>query len=207
MNAVIYSRVSSEGQDNQRQILNLKRIADEKNWLVKRTFQEKVSGTVKANNRPEFNSMITYVEKNNINLVLISEVSRIGRKVIDVLNNVEKLHEKGIGLYIQQFNIVTFQDSKEDPIAKMLLQMLSIGAEMENRMRRDRQIEGIKLAKLNQKYHGRQKGARGNPADLLGKYKDVADLLDKSNLSLRRIASITGRSINTVRKVKIISEI
>lgn len=202
MDVVIYSRVSSQGQDNQRQIVNLKHISEERNWTVKRIFQEKVSGTVKAKLRPEFNSMIRYVEGAGIKLVLISEVSRIGRRVVDVLNNVEMLHQKGIGLFIQQFNIITFQDGKEDPVAKMLLQMLSIGAEMENNIRRDRQKEGIQIAKINGKYTGRKNGARANSGNLLEKYQDVADLLKKSDLSIRRVAQITNRSINTVRKVK-----
>ncbi len=207
MKTVIYTRVSSQSQDNQRQILNLKRIADEKNWKMKRTFQEKVSGTTRANSRSEFYKMIQYIENNSIDLVLISEVSRIGRRVLDVLNSVELLHKKHTGIFIQQFNIITFQDGKEDPIAKMLLQMLSIGAEMENSMRKNRQLEGIQLAKLNQKYKGRQKGAKATPSNLLEKYSDVYDLIKKSDLSLRRIAQITEHSINTVRKIRNIASL
>jgi len=37
---------------------------------------------------------------------------------------------------------------------------------------------------------------------LLKKYPNISDMLDKSNLSLRRIAGITGHSVNTVRKIK-----
>jgi len=136
---------------------------------------------------------------------MISEVSRIGRKVVDVLTSVELLHEKGIGLYIQQFNIITYQNGKEDTIAKMLLQMLSIGAEMENNLRKERQMEGIKLAQMNGKYTGRKIGARTNSESLLNKYKDITDLLMKSDLSLRRIAQITNHSINTVRKIHTLS--
>lgn len=197
----IYSRVSSHTQNNERQILYLKQIADDRGLMVKRVFQEKVSGTTKADSRPEFKNMIQYLERTGIKLVLISEVSRIGRRVVDVLNNVEMLHEKGVGIFIQQFNIVTFKDKKEDPVAKMLLQMLSIGAEMENSLRRDRQTEGIQLAKLINKYQGRKMGAKADPRSLLEKYKDIVDLLGKSELSLRRISSITGHSINTVRKI------
>lgn len=204
---VIYTRVSSQSQDNQRQVLNLTRIADEKNWMVKRTFQEKVSGTTRANSRTEFYKMIQYIENNNIDLVMISEVSRIGRRVLDVLNSVDLLHKKHTGVFIQQFNIITFQDGKEDPIAKMLLQTLSIGAEMENSMRKNRQLEGIQLAKLNQKYKGRKNGAKADPTILLKKYLDVTELLKKSDLSLRRIAQITNHSINTVRKVSKLSNI
>lgn len=196
-----YCRVSSSSQNNERQILNLKQIAEDRGWLVKRVFQEKVSGATKADSRPEFKNMIEYLERTGIKLVLISEVSRIGRRVVDVLNNVEMLHGKGVGLFIQQFNIITFKDGKEDPVAKMLLQMLSIGAEMENNLRRTRQFEGIQVAKISGKYTGRKNGAKARPDDLLRKYSDVVDLLEKSDLSLRRVAQITNRSINTVRKV------
>jgi DNA invertase Pin-like site-specific DNA recombinase len=89
----------------------------------------------------------------------------------------------------------------------MLLQMLSIGAEMENNQRKIRQREGIKLVQAKNIYTGRKRGAKTSPPKLMFKYRDVADLLDKSELSVRRIAGITGHSINTVRKVKQIKEL
>ena len=82
------------------------------------------------------------------NEISAAEISRLGRRVVDVLNFVELLHEKGIALYIQQFNMLTMENGKENPVAKMLLQMLSIGAEMENNQRKIRQYEGIQLAKI-----------------------------------------------------------
>jgi DNA invertase Pin-like site-specific DNA recombinase len=202
MEAIIYSRVSSESQDNERQIINLKQVAEQKGWHVRRTFQEKISGTIKSGSRNEFKSLLEYIERSSIQVIMTSEISRIGRRVVDVLNFVELLHEKGIALYIQQFNMLTMENGRENPIAKMLLQMLSIGAEMENNQRKIRQFEGIKLAQMKNIYAGRQKGAKTTPAKLVSKYKNVADLLDKSELSVRRIAGITGHSINTVRKIK-----
>ncbi len=207
MEAIIYSRVSSESQDNERQIINLKQVADQKGWHVRRTFQEKISGTIKSGSRNEFKSLLEYIERSPIQVIMTSEISRIGRRVVDVLNFVEQLHEKGIALYIQQFNMLTMENGRENPIAKMLLQMLSIGAEMENNQRKIRQFEGIKLAQMKNIYAGRQKGAKTTPAKLVSKYKNVADLLDKSELSVRRIAGITGHSINTVRKVKQLKDI
>jgi DNA invertase Pin-like site-specific DNA recombinase len=202
MEAIIYSRVSSESQDNERQIINLKQVAEQKGWHVRRTFQEKISGTIKSRSRNEFKSLLEYIERSPTQVIMTSEISRIGRRVVDVLNFVELLHEKGIALYIQQFNMLTFENGKENPIAKMLLQMLSIGAEMENNQRKIRQFEGIKLAQMKNIYTGRKKGAKTSPSKLVSKYKNVADLLDKSELSVRRIAGITGHSINTVRKIK-----
>ena len=98
--------------------------------------------------------------------------------------------------------MLTMENGKENPVAKMLLQMLSIGAEMENSQRKIRQNEGIQLAKINGVYNGRVNGAKSNPSVLMNKYQNISDLLDKSDLSVRRIARITGHSINTVRKIK-----
>lgn len=202
MEAIIWSRVSSQSQDNKRQISNLKQVAVEKGWDVIRVFEEKVSGTVKSTDRKAFNKILEYTEQNGIRLVLISEISRIGRKVVDILTVVDTLHKRGIALYVQQFNMVSMQDGKENPVVMLLLQMMSVGAEMENNLRKTRQAEGIAIAKLQQKYSGRQAGSAANTEKQLQKYSDVVDLIQKSDLSIRRIASISGRSINTVRKVK-----
>jgi DNA invertase Pin-like site-specific DNA recombinase len=202
MEAVIWSRVSSQSQDNQRQISSMKKVAEEKNWIVKRVFSETVSGTISNSERKVFNQLLEYCNHNDIKLVLISEISRIGRKVVDILTVVDTLHRNGIALYVQQFNMVSMQDGKENPIVMLLLQMMSVGAEMENNLRKTRQAEGIAIAKLQQKYSGRKTGAVGNKENLLQKYADVVDLIQKSDLSIRRISSISGRSINTVRKVK-----
>lgn len=207
MEVIIYSRVSTQTQDNERQIVNLKEVAQNRGWHVRRVFQEKISGTTETGTRNEFKSLIDYLEKTPVDIVMISEISRIARRVVIVLNFVELLHEKGIALYIQQFNMLTHENGQENPIAKMLLQMLSIGAEMENNQRKIRQREGIKLAQMKNIYAGRKKGAKSSPSKLILKYKNVADLLDKSDLSVRRIAGITGHSINTVRKVKQLKEI
>jgi DNA invertase Pin-like site-specific DNA recombinase len=169
-------------------------------------FQEKISGTTETGARNEFKSLIDYLERTPVDIVMVSEISRIARRVVIVLNFVELLHKKGIALYIQQFNMLTLENGQENPIAKMLLQMLSIGAEMENNQRKIRQKEGIKLAQMKKIYTGRKKGAKTSPSKLMLKYRNIADLLNKSELSVRRIAGITGHSINTVRKVKQLKE-
>lgn len=202
MDVIIWSRVSSQSQDNQRQILNLKHIAVEKGWNVKRVFQETVSGTVKTTDRKEFNKLLEYVDLHDIKLVLVSEISRIGRRVVDILTTVDTFHKRGIAIYVQQFNMLSQQDGKENPMVMMLLQMLSIGAEMENNHRKIRQSEGIAIAKLQNRYIGRKTGSRANKEKMLKKYSDVVDLIKKSDLSIRRVAGITKRSINTVIKVK-----
>ena len=202
MNAIIWSRVSSNSQDNQRQILNLKQVAIEKGWTVKRVFQETVSGTVKTTERKEFAKLLEYVISNDIKIIEVSEISRIGRRVVDILSVVDNFHKHGIAIYVQQFNMLSLQDNKENPMVMMLLQMLSIGAELENNQRKIRQREGIELAKMKNKYNGRKAGSIGDKQKQLTKYANVVDLLKQSKLSIRRVASITGISINTVINVK-----
>ena len=77
---------------------------------------------------------------------------------------------------------------------------------MENNLRKARQHEGIQIAKIRQVYKGRINGAKSNPSVLPNKYQNITDLLDKSDLSVRRIAGITEHSVNTVRKIKQLKE-
>ncbi|MGE0077502.1 MAG: recombinase family protein [Bacteroidales bacterium] len=202
MDVVCYVRKSTEDQNWERQLVNLKEIAEEKGWTMVRTFSESISGTTKANSRREFTEMLKYAEVKGIKLIMLSEVSRLGRRVTDILNTIELLHEKGIALYIQQFNMISLEDGKENPTVKLLCQMMSIGAELENNLRKERQREGIAIAKVQNKYCGRKEGAVADKDNLFKKYRNILDLLDKSELSIRRIATITGHSINTVRRIK-----
>jgi DNA invertase Pin-like site-specific DNA recombinase len=185
----------------------LQATAKSKGWKVRRVFSEKVSGTSKVESRTELVKAIEYAKENNIKILATSELSRLGRKVLPILKLVDLLHQNGIGVYIEQFNMLSMEDNKENMSMKILLQVLAIGAELENDARKTRQIQGIKLAKINGVYTGRKLNAKADPGKLLKKYSDVVDLLKSSDLSLRRIASITGRSINTVRKVKSLIEL
>lgn len=203
MNVVAYLRCSTAGQEVQRQKENLEAIARDKGWTLKRTFAEKISGTVKADERREFRALLTYVKDTGIKLVMVSEISRLGRRVVDVLNTIETLHSNGVSLYVQQYGMCSLdKDGRENPTVKLLMQMLSIGSEMENNLRKERQRQGIAIAKANGKYQGRSRGSVSKPESFAVKYKDVANLLLNSKLSLNEIAKVTRRSINTVRKVK-----
>jgi len=66
---------------------------------------------------------------------------------------------------------------------------------MENNLRKERQREGIQIAKLQRKYAGRKVGAVANKEKILQKYSDVVDLLEKSELSIRRIADISQTGV------------
>ena len=97
--------------------------------------------------------------------------------------------------------MLTMTNGKENSVEKMLHQMLSISAEMESSQRKIRQHKGIQLAMIKGVYNGRVSVAKSNPSALLTKYQNISDLYYKSELSVRRIAGITGHSFNTVHKI------
>ena len=105
--------------------------------------------------------------------------------------------------YDKKNNMISFENGKENAMVALLLQVLSIGSQMENELRKERQRQGIELRKLKGGgYSGRKPGAKANKDKILDKYKDVVDLIDTKQISLRRISAITNRSVNTVRKVE-----
>jgi DNA invertase Pin-like site-specific DNA recombinase len=85
--AVIYSRVSSLGerQSNERQIEDLKILAKQKNYTIEKIYEEKISGAKKNVERPILTECLEYCFSKNIRILLISELSRLGRNVDEVL--------------------------------------------------------------------------------------------------------------------------
>ena len=124
------------------------------------------------------------------------------------MTTLEELHEVGVALYVQQYNMLSLQeDKKENPIVMMLFGQLALGAYMENTLRKERQTEGIKMARLRNPdlYSGKKRGVKMSKDKLIERHSDIDELLNNSSLSLRKIAGITGKSINTVRKVRTIN--
>ena len=87
--AVIYSRVSSLGerQSNERQIEDLKILGKQKNYTIEKIYEEKISGAKKNAERPILTECLEYCISNNVKILLISELSRLGRDVDEVLKN------------------------------------------------------------------------------------------------------------------------
>lgn len=151
--------------------------------------------------------------KQNIDTIIVSEVSRIGRKMLSVLKFIERCNEKGINIQIDnpQLNtlIVNSQGIKEEnPIAKMLLGLLSSFAEMELKQTMIRLNSGRAKYVRDGGKLGRKVGYREDIDKLLAKYPDIVKMLDKTN---RKIKSYTIRDISeksnntstaTIMKVK-----
>ena len=206
IHAVIYSRVSSESerQDTERQTNELKDYAHRMGYKIIEVYEEKVSGFKKNEHRPVFTKMLEDIRIKNIDKVLVWELSRIGRSVLQSLQNIQTLHDLKVGIYIKNFNLETLNEDKTpNSLSMFMVQILFAVASMESKMTLARLNSGYQnhIKKYGTQSVGRKKGSIDSDETILERHSDVAKLL-KRGLSIRNISAITKKSTNTVLKVK-----
>jgi DNA invertase Pin-like site-specific DNA recombinase len=135
-----YIRVSTEEQNLARQEELMTRIGADK------VFSEKVSG--KDRNRPQLEAMLNYVREGDT--VIVESISRLARSLKDFLNIMEELKEKNVKFESLKENIETTSATGE-----MMMGMFALLAQFERRTIRERQAEGIAIAKAEGRYRGR----------------------------------------------------
>lgn len=139
---VAYVRVSTEEQNEARQVEALKQHKVEK-W-----FTEKISG--KNTDRPQLRAMLEFVREGDI--VYIHDFSRLARSTKDLLELVELLQKKGVQLISNKEQLDT-----GTPTGKLMLTMIAAINEFERQNLLDRQREGIAIAKRKGVYKGRKR--------------------------------------------------
>ena len=202
MKTVIFARVSTNVQEYDRQIYELTTLAKSNGGSVEAVFAEKISGAKSNKERTELLNMVSYVEANHINKVLVTELSRLGRDTLQVLEVIQMLNEKGISLYIQNYNIETLtKDGKVNAMSQFLITILAEVARMERKTIRERVESGYRNYRANGGKVGRKIGYKKAEETIREQYTEEIKLL-KKGYSLRNISKITGTSINTIRKCK-----
>ena len=203
---VIFARVSTGIQDYERQVNELTTLASNRDWCINNVFAEKISGAKANSERKALQEMVTYVEQNNIDKVLVTELSRLGRDTLQVLEVIEMLNNKGISLFIENYNIETLTVEKEvNPMSQFLITILAEVARMERKTIRERMNSGYNNFRASGGKVGRKVGYKKSNDSILEEYTEEIKLL-KKGYSLRNISKITGTSINTLRKCKQIIE-
>ena len=200
--AVIYARVSSTGdrQDTERQVADLQSHAAASGMEVVKVYEEKASGA--KDDREVLADCLAFLRKGEADTLLLSELSRLGRSVRKILDVTDDLTKIGINIHILDLNIDTMlPDGTENPVAKMLLTVLGLGAEIERRNIVSRLNSGRQLAIARGVRMGRPFGSGMSNEKLLQKYPDVVRRLRKG-LSVRDTAAACGVSPYTVLKVK-----
>ena len=200
--AVIYARVSSasDRQSTDRQVADLRAFAEKEGIEVVGEYEEHGSGA--REDRPELLRCVEFLRRGGCSTLLVSEISRLGRTVKGVVNTIDELTKVGVNVYVQDINLWTLlPDGSENPMAKVILTILALGAELERKSIACRLSSGRERAKERGVRMGRPEGSKMSDEDLLKKYPDVAKKLRKG-LSIREVAKLCGRSVSTVQRVK-----
>jgi DNA invertase Pin-like site-specific DNA recombinase len=206
--AIIFTRCSSSGslesrQDTTRQVEDLQSYADRNSITVEKVIEEHISGGKANKDRPMLQEALTYAIENGIDTILISELSRLGRRCDEILETIKFLKDHHINCYFLKEQLSIFSpDGKENPYLTIMCAVLGTAAELERetiyyrlKSGRDKYVrDGGKL--------GKPKGAGVKSKDQLAiEYKSVIRNL-KSGQSIRNTAKITGVSVSTVQRVK-----
>jgi DNA invertase Pin-like site-specific DNA recombinase len=191
-----YIRISSTSQSTQRQLVRLEQ--DEK------LYEDTESGSIPFKERKQAKKLIDDCKILNIKSISVSSVDRLGRDAFDIQQTIEFFSTKNINIVIDNLGIQSIVDGKTNPIFKMITDVLANVSQMEKESIRERQLEGIALAKKNGTYKGREKGSKESPEEFLKKHsKAVKEILKEKNKNhtLRELARLSHVSSNTVRKI------
>ena len=202
--AVIYARVSSVGdrQNTDRQISDLSSYAAYQNLQVLQVFEEHISGAKKNVERPVLLQAIDYCKQNRVSILLVSELSRLGRNAFEVLATVKDLIDSGINLYMQKEQLTLLdKDGKPTMFAPIIIATLSTCAQLERENIKFRLNSGRKLYIERGGKLGRKVGSTKSMEQKKEQYRDIISCL-KRGYSIRNVAKLTGKGISTVQRIK-----
>ncbi|AKD04375.1 recombinase family protein [Pontibacter korlensis] len=200
MKSVIYTRVSKEEQTTQRQVNDLKKV---EGFEVVKVFSENISGFTKSvGERKVLQDMLKFVHNHEIECILISEISRLGRNTQETLTLMKELEEKGICLHIQNLGITLGADTEKDRIFnKLIITILSDISRLESENLSYRIKSGLRNRKAQGLHVGRKVNSSESRDRFLAKHKQVIKYLNLGR-SYKEIQAITGTAPATISKVK-----
>ena len=204
MKAVIYARVSSTSnrQNTDGQVADLTTYAVGLKYEVCQIFKEHISGAKKNQDRPVLRECIEYCKQNSIDILLISELSRLGRNAFEVLACVKELLDCGINLFMQKEQITLLDgEGKPSMIAPVMIAILSTCAELERDNIQYRLKSGYNNYRENGGRVGRKPGTVKSVEKIKEEYREVIRDLQKGE-SIRRTAKLNDVSVSTVQRIK-----
>ena len=193
---VLYVRVSSIGQSSERQKIN----DNDFDYVV----EDVISGSVIFGERPGGRKIIKLLDDGILTELNVWSIDRLGRNLKDILQTIDVFNDKGVPIIFVNQGIRTLnEDGTENNIGKLIISILGSVAEMERNQIRERQLEGIALAKARGVYKGRTNGTKEDILTFLSKPKNkkAVELLKKGYKNIE-VSRIVGVHTNTITKIK-----
>ena len=190
-----YIRVSTGTQSKEVQEFNLS--------SEYKVFKEVVSGSIAFAERTEGAKIIQLVKEGKVEEILIHDISRIGRNNLDILKTIEFFTLNNVNLVSRREGLSTMIEGKANPIATLIIGILSTLAQHERERLKERQREGIDKAKLKGVYKnngGNRKEETLEEFSAKSSTKKILKFLNEGN-SLRRTALLSSCSLGKVQKV------
>lgn len=190
-----YIRVSTGTQSKEVQEFNLS--------SEYKVFKEVVSGSIAFAERTEGAKIIQLVKEGKVEEILIHDISRIGRNNLDILKTIEFFTLHNVNLVSRREGLSTMIEGKSNPIATLIIGILSTLAQHERERLKERQKEGIDKAKLKGVYKnngGNRKQETLEEFSAKSSTKKILKYLNEGN-SLRRTALLSSCSLGKVQKV------
>ncbi len=193
---VLYVRVSTLDQKTDRQRVN------EKDYDL--VIEDKCSGAISFFEREGGKEIKKLVDEGLIQTLSVWQIDRLGRDLRDIMNTIHYFNQKAVSInFVSQGLSTLDNEGKENPISKMIISILGIVGEMERNQIKERQMEGIRIAKLKGAYTGRKRGSKEDVLSFLSKDKNkkAVDYLKKGFKGVE-VSKLTGLNINTITKIK-----
>jgi DNA invertase Pin-like site-specific DNA recombinase len=196
----ILVRVSTDEQNNARQIDDLQAVAATNQWEVVEVIEEKVSGVDRE--RKGIARALELAESGKIKKLLVHEISRLARHNAVLHDTVERMCDAKVSVYWHAQAIETFlPNGKRSPSAGIMLALLGEMARQERETLSERTKSGLEKARRNGRTLGRPVGSCIPVEDFLEKHKRVVRCL-RAGDSVRKTAKFCSVSKGTVERVK-----
>lgn len=186
-----YIRVSTDKQTTENQRFEILQFTDEKKLAIDSWIEETISATKNLTER-KLGTLLAEMKKGDV--LIVTELSRLGRSLMEVMSILHTLMEK-------QAKVFTTKERYElgnNINSKVLAFAFSLSAEIERNMISSRTKEALARKKSEGKKLGRPKGKLSVKTKLTGKEEAIKELLQK-NISQSAIARILNVHRLTVR--------
>lgn len=185
----IYSRVSTDSQTVDNQVIVLREVAARHNWQIVKEYSDAgISGAKGRDARPGFDELMNAVVRKEFDQILVFAVDRIGRSTQQLIQFLQEIQEKRVDLYIHGSNIDTSTST-----GKALFGMMSVFADLERSMIRERVLAGLARAKQRGVKLGRKRIAKDIEDRILAEHRE--------GLSEWKISKLLRVGVGTVYRV------
>lgn len=189
---VAYERISksTEKLENQRVVIDA--YARENNLKIDQYISEIISSTKDITDR-KLNALLKRIKRDKIELIIVSELSRLGRSLYEVMGTINTILSSGSQLWVAKEN----RKLGTDTVSQMLSFAWGLSAQIERELISSRTKTALARLKAEGKVLGRPVGSKSAFNKLKSHRKEIKDLLAKG-ISKRKIAKLMKISVPTL---------